>query len=214
MKFKFSRNSLRTTHYKKDDKNIFQWTAKLAESDNLQENYKLIIEGHFHEKVIVSNFKLYMENYYNSANDLEVHQSTESSWFVQVAHNFLFPGGSEAVESEIRLTADLNLHEPLPLLISKSVFSLFENAKYSDLNLIVRDQIFHVHKSILMERSPVFEAMVEQMSHNLNESIKIEITDFEPETVKHFLIFLYLGIIIDPYKIPELYLIADKVSYH
>jgi hypothetical protein len=47
----------------------------------------------------------------------------------------------------------------------------------------------------------------------MKESLEklVEITDFEPEAVKHFLIFLYSGIIIDPYKIPELYLIADKV---
>jgi hypothetical protein len=54
------------------------------------------------------------------------------------------------------------------------------------------------------------------MSVEMKEKMEnlIKITDFEPETVKHFLIFLYSGIIIDPYKIPEVYLIADKVSYH
>jgi hypothetical protein len=46
----------------------------------------------------------------------------------------------------------------------------------------------------------------------------IEIKDFEPDIVKNFLIFVYSGLIVAPNKIPDLYLMADKVrnliEYH
>jgi hypothetical protein len=39
----------------------------------------------------------------------------------------------------------------------------------------------------------------------------VEISDFEPEAVKNFLIFIYMGMVGDDKWIPDLYLLADKV---
>jgi hypothetical protein len=42
----------------------------------------------------------------------------------------------------------------------------------------------------------------------------VPIDDFEPDVVKSFLIFIYSGMIVDPEKIPDLYLLADKVRIY
>lgn len=40
----------------------------------------------------------------------------------------------------------------------------------------------------------------------------VEINDFDADVVKSFLIFIYSGMIADPRKASELYLIADKAN--
>jgi hypothetical protein len=40
----------------------------------------------------------------------------------------------------------------------------------------------------------------------------VKIEDFDPEVVENFLIFLYIGMVDEEKLIPDLYLIADKVS--
>jgi hypothetical protein len=170
VKFKFNRNAIKkkiqyqpnTIAMKsEDDKELFKWTATIIRT-TFEKDYKLRVEGNFHDKVIISNVKLYKINCDNSLNSLEILTHSPNTWSVQNAlkHDSVFSDGCDASEIEFRLTADLYLREPLQLVVSKSVLNQFENAKYSDLDIVVKDEIFHVHKAILMERSPVFEAMV------------------------------------------------------
>jgi hypothetical protein len=151
-----------------NDKKFFKWRLIITRLgfDNV---YPLQIVGSFNEKVLVSNVKLWKINCGNSKTDLKVDHSDGRSWLVQNAQNFIFSDGCQAPDIEIRLSADLYLREPLQSMISNSALNLFENAKYSDLNIISGGQTFRVHKAILMEKSPVFEAMV-----LLNNSFNIQ----------------------------------------
>jgi hypothetical protein len=65
---------------------------------------------------------------------------------------------------EFMLEADVYIEHSLESLMnmSESVVDLFENGKFTDLILSVQETKFRCHKAMLMEKSPVFLAMVTQ----------------------------------------------------
>jgi hypothetical protein len=60
------------------------------------------------------------------------------------------------------LEADVFVKQSFESLMnmSDSVAGIFENGKFTDLTLSVDDQKFKCHKAMLIEKSPVFQAMV------------------------------------------------------
>lgn len=79
--------------------------------------------------------------------------------------------------------------------VSSYVHNLWEGA-FSDFKIKAREEVFSVHKAVLVVNSPVFAAM---FSHQMEENVTNEMTiaNFCPETIKEFLAFVYLR------KIPE-----------
>ena len=90
---------------------------------------------------------------------------------------------------------------------------LLDNSKFSDLELFVGDKVFHVHKSILATRSPVFGAMFEHDTKERQEN-RISITDMDSNVVYQMLRFIYTDKV-DTEKLVEfgvgLLVAADKV---
>lgn len=86
------------------------------------------------------------------------------------------------------------------------------NSRFSDVTLVVKDQEFKVHKAILSERSPYFEAMFHT---NMKEKSldKIEIKDIEPEILKELLIFIYLNRMISNNNAIKIFVAADQVIF-
>lgn len=77
------------------------------------------------------------------------------------------------------------------LRISRKQYESFlNNETYSNINIIVADEEYHVHKMILGTRSPVFSRMFVQ---NMKETISgfVEIKDIEPEVFFEVLRFMY-----------------------
>lgn len=80
-----------------------------------------------------------------------------------------------------------------PNQLIEDLRSLFETSKLSDVTIIVGDEKFKAHKSVLAARSEVFAAMFEhkEMVENIKNEVKIE--DIEPVAVKALLEYLYTG---------------------
>lgn len=76
--------------------------------------------------------------------------------------------------------------------LSRDFKLLFDNEKFSDVTIIVGQHKFHVHKVILISRSPVFLAMFENDMKEKKEN-KIEICDMKHETVQKMLYYMYAG---------------------
>ena len=99
--------------------------------------------------------------------------------------------------------------------LSTDLNELLENGNFSDFTLIVGDQRFPVHKSMLAARSPVFAAMFGH--HEMEESKQGEATikDLEPEVLKEMLKYIYTGKVTQLESMAdELLAAADKVSCH
>lgn len=107
--------------------------------------------------------------------------------------------------------------------LSDDFRSLLKEPKFSDVVLIVGDEKFQAHKSILSARSPVFAVMFDQheMEENLKNEVKIE--NMDAAVVKGMLEFIYTNGVNDlqllaaglrgaaeKYDIKELKVVCDK----
>ncbi|XP_015112519.1 speckle-type POZ protein [Diachasma alloeum] len=74
---------------------------------------------------------------------------------------------------------------------------LFADPEFSDVSIIVGDEKFLAHKSILTARSPVFAAMFKhkEMEENLKKEVKIE--NMDSRVVKGMLEYIYTGEVTD-----------------
>lgn len=87
---------------------------------------------------------------------------------------------------------------------------LLNNNAFSDITLQVSEKEFHVHKVILANRSPVFEAMLNHDMKEKQEGI-IQIKDVSFEVFQEVLRFMYTGRVDQIEKIAnELLIAADK----
>jgi speckle-type POZ protein len=86
--------------------------------------------------------------------------------------------------------------------------ALKNQSNLADVELIVKDKSFPVHKAILAARSPVFAAEFEKIQLDVPQQIRIE-TGAEPSTVLNFLHFIYTGEPIGTFADEELLKLAD-----
>lgn len=89
--------------------------------------------------------------------------------------------------------------------------NLFYSKNHSDVTFKVKSKEFHVHKAILVARSPVFAAAFEhKMSEKETNVIKIH--DCDPDPFWDFLQYLYAGKVTDIAlkNVIQLYITADK----
>lgn len=84
--------------------------------------------------------------------------------------------------------------EKVDSLLAEQLWSSAVNREGTDLELMVQNTSFPVHKCILASRSPVFAA---DLNNNLS-SLQIEAVD--PNCMEQFLKFLYTGILEGPYS--------------
>lgn len=80
--------------------------------------------------------------------------------------------------------------------------NLYESGEFSDLIINCGEQIFNVHKTILVARSTVFKAMfLNNMKENSSNIIAIN--NVNPEALEIFLRYLYTGVIDIPFEMSE-----------
>ncbi len=82
--------------------------------------------------------------------------------------------------------------------------------KMTDVELLVGEEAFGAHRSLLSVRSPVFAAMFSSGMKEIATS-QVRIKDIDPATFQHFLKFLYTGVL-EPSSVDnsELLKIADR----
>jgi hypothetical protein len=80
----------------------------------------------------------------------------------------------------------------------------------ADVELIVKDKTFFVHKAILAARSQVFVDEFEKIPLVKDGSHRIKIDNVEPKTVEKFLHFIYTGESIGTLADEELLKLADR----
>jgi speckle-type POZ protein len=92
--------------------------------------------------------------------------------------------------------------------------ALTNEQKLADVELIVKDKTFFVHKAVLAARSQVFAEEFKKIpllkagSHRGSHLIRID--DVEPKTVEKFLYFIYTGESIGTLADEELLKLADR----
>ncbi|CAG7726643.1 unnamed protein product [Allacma fusca] len=94
--------------------------------------------------------------------------------------------------------------------LSEDMESAFNSPTFADVTLTTNDANFFLHKTVLAARSRVFKAM---FSHTMVESTVniVKITDFEEETVKSMLEYIYSGrTSVECEKAPDLLRISEK----
>jgi len=97
--------------------------------------------------------------------------------------------------------------------IISDIMTMFSASKCTDVEICVGDTKFKAHKSFLSCRSPVFAAMFQiEMSESIENVVRI--VDFENETVKQMLDYIYSDeLALDVNDIPlELVKIGDKYA--
>lgn len=147
-----------------DNKKLFEGSAKLSIAPDCLYCLNLEIVGVIPENAVIENIKLTKNNCDSSEVELDIvsHDFKKKSWLSTKAFNLnhIHNTACSKIDLEMKLMMNLYLREPLNNYISDKIPNLFENAKYSDIIVSVNDKKFKAHKAILMERSPVFEAMV------------------------------------------------------
>ena len=89
--------------------------------------------------------------------------------------------------------------------LSTDLGKLFEEGHFSDINLVVGDTRFPVHKAILASRSPVFAGMFRHIEMEESKQGIVQIKDLEPDVLKEMLKFIYTG------KTSQLESMADEL---
>ncbi|KAJ8684005.1 hypothetical protein QAD02_019797 [Eretmocerus hayati] len=76
--------------------------------------------------------------------------------------------------------------------LANDLEELLNSGDCSDFKLVVRNKEFHVHKSVLVSRSPVFAAMLKSNMKE-NRDNKAIVNDFDPLVFEEVLRFIYCG---------------------
>ncbi len=93
--------------------------------------------------------------------------------------------------------------------LTQQFWSASVNRKMTDVEILVGEESFGAHRSLLSARSPVFAAMFASGLKEA-ESGQVHIEDVDPVAFQHFLKFLYTGMF-EPSAIDkELFTVADK----
>ena len=80
-----------------------------------------------------------------------------------------------------------------------------------DVTILCNDKTFECHKAVLSCRSRILREMFNSESTNEVKTGKVNINDFEPETIETMISFLYFGKILNTEKITsDLLRLADK----
>lgn len=98
--------------------------------------------------------------------------------------------------------------------LSAQYRKMLEGHQFSDVRIICQEEIIPCHRNILAARSEIFEAMFE---HNMteNKTREVEIKDFDFETVKSMILFIYTGEVeYNQDNAKQLIMAADKYALH
>jgi len=97
--------------------------------------------------------------------------------------------------------------------MQSAMLKLFTNSIYCDLKLLLQDEVFHVHKGILMARSPKFRTMLSSfMKEGYTSSVTI-LSDCSPSIFKLMLMWIYGGTCkmpLDVFESCKLLALADE----
>jgi hypothetical protein len=148
----------RKTSSTMDNKNLFDWTARVKLDGLVGYYLDLIIECPTNAAVVKAKlFK--MKGFQRTEISLELSQDVSNVLIAKRVCDI-----NESLPLEFDFEAHFYIHNCLESMLnmSESVAGLFENGKYTDLILSVKNEKFRCHKAMLMEKSPVFEAMVTQ----------------------------------------------------
>jgi hypothetical protein len=150
-----------------DNKSMFNWTARVK----LEKHVENTSSGDYYiqqlsltidcpQDVEILNAKVFNIKNCNqcSSEPIIVTQDASKVWTVKKIYTI----GKSSPLIHYILEADVYVQQSLESMLnmSESVVGLFENGKYTDLIFSVKNQKFRCHKAMLMEKSPVFEAMV------------------------------------------------------
>ncbi len=132
--------------------------------DSSSETVSLTIEGSFTaDKFTVGKANLYKRNCDNELKFVEIiwESSAEFKWTAPrvLDLNHVHSNACTSLFIEFVMKIDLFCSDPIISEVSKTLFD-FENTKYYDTIVAVKEKQFKVLKSLLMERSEVFEKMV------------------------------------------------------
>ena len=111
--------------------------------------------------------------------------------------------------SDSALSQPMDLENHLQVVCSRDYFTLLSSNNLTDFLIKVKDTDFPVHKAILSARNVYFKRMLESDLFESNSN-EMTITDFDSETVFHFLEYLYTGRVNSANVSVNLYAIADK----
>merc|ERR1719158_2587792 len=78
------------------------------------------------------------------------------------------------------------------LVLAEDLRRMLQDGNYSDVTIVVGEQVIDTHRVILAARSPVFDAMLRS---NMKEGLagKIIIEDLDPRAVRDMIGYLYTG---------------------
>lgn len=82
-------------------------------------------------------------------------------------------------------------HQSIPTL-QEDLLKLYENGHFSDVTISCKGRDFKVHRNILESRSSIFKTIFE---NEVEEPVKHELNDVDPEVLELFLKFIYTGAI-------------------
>jgi len=94
----------------------------------------------------------------------------------------------------------------------EKVKDMHKKKLFTDMQIVVQDKTFNVHRAVLAAHSPVFEKMFENdMKENLEK--KIEVSDLDPDVVEDLVEFMYSGSVKNVKSChKQLFLVADKLK--
>jgi hypothetical protein len=150
-----------------DDKMLFEWSAKLTlqafkDSKTLQYlDVEMYPSNPLPEHVSISMVEIW-KSVCDNSEKLSYSTCGDLVWKSSNVFKLSSLHSAECSTEKVKiiLKADVNMRKPLETFMSKRVFDLFENGKHTDVVLTVKGEKFKAHKALLMEKSPVFEAMV------------------------------------------------------
>jgi speckle-type POZ protein len=95
--------------------------------------------------------------------------------------------------SMLHKTQTRDSDKPDLILFLSQLEELFEKMLFSDVTFNVRGQKFAAHKNILAMRSPVFAAMFQHPTKELQTG-EVEVEDVDPDVFQEVLRYLYTGL--------------------